>query len=746
MYTMKESVAVAKEADAKKGVSPTRSDNSIQRLRNEPERQLGSLRDVIGNIRRDGGTPSVESIATELSNVPTAQRAPALLALQQTHGNQYVQRVVAGIPAKLKVGQPGDIYEQEADRVADEVMRMQEPQVQRQMEEEETFQTKEVPDLTPEVTPNLESRINVLREGGQPLPDSVRVLFEPFFGHDFSRVRVHTNTLAAETAQTLNARAFTFGRDVVFGAGQYAPGTTKGQQLLAHELTHVVQQGDSTSQGTSLEEISTKTDPLEREAERVAKNEQAHPFFHSVLEQRPQEAPAQTAQRLYRATFNVGSVTVQIDYGNVVRTPPNDYESAIEVRFASWTGSPASIIHADLTSLTLDQKRWLLFALDVLVDNTTSAHGGLNRVDAVQRLIAHVPSSTTRPLGTASVDFGREVLRVSGWFEVAQAAQLAAPTGSTLTTIGGIYNPPPGPTAPPSGVLDATRLRTELPPALTNYLNGIDPANWTATGTQQLSDLQNIGDLIQSEARSFFSPYADTAISNAYSRGWRYSSNLFSVTTMTPIPDTRITYLLNRAEIVGRSSRRGGSIFSNVNYESSRPADRAALLSIVTTMESNLAIQGVVNRLIQHTGRTQGPATTRRVGISTEFDLNRRTECQARWRTIYILSHELVHVLVHPNFPATASNIDFGQIVREGFTEVLGNQLHNHRLRPKGASNLIFKAQMESGIAGAPCPAPAAVPVGYRQAGASAERIRGLVGNDNFRAAYFLGATHLVGL
>ena len=85
---MKESVAVAKEADTKKGVSPTKSDNSIQRVRDEPERQLGSLRDVLGNIRRDGGTPSVESIATHMSGMPSAQRAPALLALQQTHGNR----------------------------------------------------------------------------------------------------------------------------------------------------------------------------------------------------------------------------------------------------------------------------------------------------------------------------------------------------------------------------------------------------------------------------------------------------------------------------------------------------------------------------------------------------------------------------------------------------------------------------------------------------------------------------------
>ena len=81
MYTMKESVAVAKEADAKKGVSSARSDSSIQRVRDEHEMQLGSLRDVIGNIRRNGGKPPAESIATHLSSMHTAQRAPVLLAL-----------------------------------------------------------------------------------------------------------------------------------------------------------------------------------------------------------------------------------------------------------------------------------------------------------------------------------------------------------------------------------------------------------------------------------------------------------------------------------------------------------------------------------------------------------------------------------------------------------------------------------------------------------------------------------------
>ena len=172
------------------------------------------------------------------------------------------------IQTKLKINEPGDIYEQEADKVAEQVMRMAEPQVQRQPEEElvqtkpvitpliqrhideeieeeeeEFLQTKELPGQSPEVTPALSSRIQSLKGGGQALPKSVRAYFEPRFGHDFSQVKVHTGTKAAEVARAVNARAFTVGRDVFFGEGEYMSGTSTGRRLILHELTHVVQQG-----------------------------------------------------------------------------------------------------------------------------------------------------------------------------------------------------------------------------------------------------------------------------------------------------------------------------------------------------------------------------------------------------------------------------------------------------------------------------------------------------------------------
>jgi hypothetical protein len=101
-----------------------------------------------------------------------------------------------------------------------------------------------------------------LHGSGQPLPDKDRNFFESRFGHDFSRVRVHTNPRAAELAQAINARAFTIGRDMVFAATQYAPHSQAGRRLIAHELTHVVQQSQSQrSQRHGIHTLST-TSPL----------------------------------------------------------------------------------------------------------------------------------------------------------------------------------------------------------------------------------------------------------------------------------------------------------------------------------------------------------------------------------------------------------------------------------------------------------------------------------------------------
>lgn len=195
------------------------------------------------------------------------------------------EKKAAGVQTALTVGPVGDRYELEAEQMADHVMssspsaapgvgaptRVQREENKKEEEESaapssgapagvqraEDKKEEEEPAVqrapqsgsggVPRVTPSLSSRIQRMRGSGQPLREADRSFFEPRFGADFSRVRLHADPQAADTASSLSARAFTVGPDIAFAAGQYAPDSDSGRRLLAHELTHVVQQGHASA-------------------------------------------------------------------------------------------------------------------------------------------------------------------------------------------------------------------------------------------------------------------------------------------------------------------------------------------------------------------------------------------------------------------------------------------------------------------------------------------------------------------
>jgi hypothetical protein len=183
------------------------------------------------------------------------------------------------IQPKLVVGQVNDPLEHEADRVADQVMRMPAPevsipagpqQISRKCDEEELqmLQTKPAEPRAP--TGKAPSSVHeVLRSPGQPLDAEARAYFEPRFGHDFSAVRVHADADAAASAVRICAHAYTVGREIVFAPGRFTPYTAAGRRLLAHELAHVVQQGTG-ALPPSASRVSKPSDALEGEAERAA--------------------------------------------------------------------------------------------------------------------------------------------------------------------------------------------------------------------------------------------------------------------------------------------------------------------------------------------------------------------------------------------------------------------------------------------------------------------------------------------
>ncbi len=189
--------------------------------------------------------------AEKTMRVPMAPVRKTSLPVRQCspQPSQYPQiRQILRSPTlqpKLMVGAPGDVYEQEADRVADQIMRMPESVVQRHsdpLERAKPIQAKALSGQTlATTTPEMESSITTLKGGGRALAESERKFFEPRFGYNFSQVRLHTDTRAAASAVALNAQAYTYGHDIVFGAGRYQPNTAQGRRLLAHELTHVIQ-------------------------------------------------------------------------------------------------------------------------------------------------------------------------------------------------------------------------------------------------------------------------------------------------------------------------------------------------------------------------------------------------------------------------------------------------------------------------------------------------------------------------
>ena len=163
------------------------------------------------------GTAGVAQAEADRARIRTVLRAPS------------DWRAPAPVPrlSALKVGAVNDPLEHDANRIADQVM------------QEKVQKQSTALDVGDRRAP--ESVSKALRSPGQPLDTSSRGYFEPRFGHDFSRVRVHSDAGAAQSARDINARAYTVGNNIVFGAGRFAPGAAAGRQLLAHELAHVVQ-------------------------------------------------------------------------------------------------------------------------------------------------------------------------------------------------------------------------------------------------------------------------------------------------------------------------------------------------------------------------------------------------------------------------------------------------------------------------------------------------------------------------
>jgi hypothetical protein len=196
--------------------------------------------------------PSKKTVAPSAAQPMRLQRKCACGGTPGPRGEcEACKRKRLALQPKLTINQPGDRYEQEADRVAEQVV-SEGRNFGRKKEKELLLMRSAEASPGPDMAPAIVHA--TLAQNGHSLDPTTRSEMEARFGYDFSDVRIHRDAQAAESAQSVNARAFTVGSHVVFDSGRYAPESLEGRRLLAHELTHVVQQAQGVGAGVQRQD------------------------------------------------------------------------------------------------------------------------------------------------------------------------------------------------------------------------------------------------------------------------------------------------------------------------------------------------------------------------------------------------------------------------------------------------------------------------------------------------------------
>lgn len=335
-----------------------------------------------------------------------------------------------GVQEKLQVGQTGDLYEREADFLADKaVQRMNgdslffPPPDRRQARLSATsIQRKASPDGITEdrdVSPGFESKLMNSKGAGAALSPMTRVGMESAFGTDFNDVRVHTDSSAVQMNRQIGARAFTHGSDIYFNEGEYNPETREGKHLIAHELTHTLQQRESMLQHKIQREIQAQDSPpvpldsispsskgkmsevngaIKMELENFKVKENVHPTWANTPSKLPKGEKRETRQigvwrREVRPIVNTALETMISE----LDTEDRIYTLSIKNRpGVSLVGTRSQLANEVFIPYWDKQRRVTTFEVEHLMDWQLA--GGNKNVDVIDNLIL-LDSQTNNALG-----------------------------------------------------------------------------------------------------------------------------------------------------------------------------------------------------------------------------------------------------------------------------------------------------------------------------------------------------------
>jgi len=674
---------------------------------------------------------------------------------------------------KLAVGASNDPLEQEADRVADEVLaapthpvvRVAIPRIQR-------FTGHATSDNGTAPT----SVDRVLGSPGQPLDPALRQDMEQRFGHDFSRVRVHSGAAAEQSAREVSAHAYTVGHDIVFGANRFAPGTHEGQRLLAHEMTHVVQQsgavGNRLGQGNEIYGVSsTRPAMLQRKGGSIGG------FFSNIGRS---IASIFVDEPGYSDSTLKAYLKILDDTGDIEDDFDSDDKARIVVR--RWMAGASGFV------LSREQK--ILLIKEMISGATGDADEAaiLNLLSASPDAELTFIFSKVSPKELRGEIHGEERGQLesilSGWIaRVGPLAPRDAFAGSKAVTetqhanVEHVLNPTTvlvpsapvleGEAAPPPTVVDPPAMtgagvggtfETELLGMLDNNVGGwaADFRKLRAESGQPafpVPSANRVADSAQAEAERYFSPYirvASRGISDKYHPGGYSLTTMLGDESTRPLTDAArrgwMGYWMTLRSPNCYSVPCGQSILDSHNYLGGRDVGELRRVRdlYMATPDHVTDIDDAIHGWPAEAGT--GTVFIQPYQRIPDEDSKRKQ----RWELFTTLIHEFMHVLMHPNF-AAAANIIGGtarKILVEGFAEVMRKELWSGtgRLRSRVATAEL--APLREQVEGKRYDYKDSVVVdaGYYDQLSDAEKIDTSVGHENAKLAFFLGHAELLGL
>jgi hypothetical protein len=599
-----------------------------------------------------------------------------------------VATTTASIQRKPVISAPDDRFEREADNVADQVMRMAAPG---SVAQEHTASSDAAPDLRSSIV------ARGIRGGGQALDEATRTFMESRFSRDFADVRVHTDAGAADSARAVDALAYTSGRDIVFGDGQYTPGSAGARRLLAHELAHVVQQREGTSAPGQV---------LQRKAKAI--RFQDEPTLDEISDGKKVLKEKDTGEAVIRITTALAELGIYtLSTINEIFAP--QLTSAVS-KYQDAKGLKGKVADGQVEKATFDE-----------LDKDFSASF------AVERTVIGGQKTADLTKGTQSLDPAEQT-----------ASARAVSTEVPVNPVTGL---------PPAFVPDISgkgkyedRLRKAVEQEILREYDSL------GKGKAALhADPKNLYDWTQTEKIAGESKNAVDKVFGEYKKGpaLKKGVNIFDAW------EDKVNQLKAGGKAKEDSSAEwrvekiltGYSAVKLIDQEHGAIQSRAAEKAIVDKIKSDLVTKYRTELIETHKG-WPGYASGGKIFIQIFQESSDDTNKKNMWRFYQTFIHEYIHTLEHHDYQTYRESLDAqkgGFTLREGttdyFTKIVWSSITIDDALRKIVEGKLNDPKKKFSIQ----------PLTVYDEAKNAERLAGVVGIRNLAAAFFLGQVELIG-